>query len=52
MNVTLGTVADLKKYARRIYMQTVQNEPMPLGNQTSMTESERAALGQWLRALP
>jgi len=52
MCVTLGTVAELKKYARRIYMQTVQNKAMPLGNQTDMTEAERAALGQWLRALP
>jgi uncharacterized membrane protein len=29
MNVTLGTVADLKQYARRIYMQTVQNKAIP-----------------------
>jgi uncharacterized membrane protein len=52
MNVTLETVADLKKYAQRIYMQTVQNKAMPLGNQSGMSEAERAALGQWLRALP
>jgi uncharacterized membrane protein len=52
MNLTLETVADLKKYALRIYLQTVQYRAMPLGNQTGMTEAERAALGQWLRALP
>ncbi len=50
--VALETVADLKKYARRIYAQTVQNRAMPLGNQTGMTEDERAALGRWLKALP
>ncbi|MGA2568399.1 MAG: c-type cytochrome [Pseudolabrys sp.] len=51
-NVTLETIPDLKKYAQRIYMQTVQNRAMPLGNQTGMTEDERAALGRWLKALP
>jgi uncharacterized membrane protein len=51
-NVTLETVADLKKFAALIYVQTVQNKAMPLGNQTSMTEAERAALGRWLKALP
>jgi uncharacterized membrane protein len=25
---------------------------MPLGNQTGMTEDERAALGRWLKAVP
>ncbi len=50
--VTLETLADLKKYARRVYSRTVQNRAMPLGNQTGMTEDERAALGRWLKALP
>ena len=50
--VALETIADMKKYARRIYAQTVQNSAMPLGNQTGMTEDERAALGRWLKALP
>ena len=49
---TLETLADLKKYAARIYAQTVQNKAMPLGNQTHMTDDERAALGRWLKALP
>jgi uncharacterized membrane protein len=30
----------------------VQGKAMPLGNQTDMTEAERAALGQWLKELP
>jgi uncharacterized membrane protein len=48
--VTLQTIADLKRYADLIYTQTVQNRAMPLGNQTGMTEEERARLGQWVRA--
>jgi uncharacterized membrane protein len=51
-NVTLETIADLKKYAATIYAQTVQNKAMPLGNQTAMTDAERAALGRWVKALP
>ena len=50
--VTLETIQDLKKYASRVYAQTIQNKAMPLGNQTGMTEDERAALGRWLKALP
>jgi uncharacterized membrane protein len=50
--VTLETIADLKTYASRIYAQTVQNKAMPLGNQSHMTDDERAALGRWLKALP
>ena len=51
-NVALETLADLKKHAKAIYVQTVQNKAMPLGNQTHMTDDERAALGRWLQALP
>lgn len=50
--VTLETIADLRKYASRIYAQTVQNKAMPLGNQVHMTDDERAALGGWLKAMP
>lgn len=50
--VTLETIAELKKYVALIYVQTVQNKAMPLGNQTGMSEAERAALGRWLKALP
>jgi uncharacterized membrane protein len=48
--VTLQTVADLRRYADLIFTQAVQNRAMPLGNQTGMTEEERAELGQWVRA--
>jgi uncharacterized membrane protein len=52
MNVTLKTIGDMKTYAQRIYVQTVQNKAMSLGNQTGMTEAKRAALGRWVWALP
>ena len=47
-NVTLETVEDLRKYAPLILSQAVQNKAMPLGNQTGMTEDERAKIGQWI----
>ena len=50
--VTLETIADLKKYAHRVYAETVQNKAMPLGNKTHMTDDDRTALGRWLKALP
>jgi uncharacterized membrane protein len=49
-NVTLETIADLRKYASLIFVQTVQNKAMPLGNQTGMSEDERAQLGRWIGA--
>jgi uncharacterized membrane protein len=48
----LETVDDVKKYAATIYAQTVQTKAKPLGNQTNMTDDERAALDRWLNALP
>ena len=30
----------------------LQTKAMPLGNQTNMTDDERAMLGPWLKALP
>ena len=38
----LESTADLRKHAALILTQTVQNKAMPLGNQTAMTEEERA----------
>jgi len=49
--VVLETVPELRQYAQLVYAQTVQNKAMPLGNQTGMTEAERAKLGHWVRAL-
>ena len=33
-NVTLETLADLKRFNQLIMIQTVRNKAMPLGNQT------------------
>jgi uncharacterized membrane protein len=50
-NVTLESLADLKRYAQPIMIQTVRNKAMPLGNQTEMTDQEREELGRWIRSL-
>lgn len=50
-NIRLETLADIKTHAALIYAQTVQTKAMPLGNQTGMTDEERAILGRWLKAL-
>jgi len=49
-NVTLESIGDIKKYAPLILSQAVQNKAMPLGNQTAMTDDERAKLGAWIAA--
>ena len=46
----LETTEQLRKHAALIMAQAVQNKAMPLGNQTNMTEEERAKLGAWLAA--
>jgi uncharacterized membrane protein len=51
-NIILEDLGDLKKHAATIYAQTVQTRAMPLGNQSGMTEDDRAILGQWLKELP
>src|SRR5262245_52611862 len=51
-NIALEAVADIKKHAATIYAQTVQTKAMPLGNQTGMTDEERATLGRWLKNQP
>lgn len=48
-NITLETIAEIRKHAAAAYTQTVQTRAMPLGNQTAMTEDERSALGAWLK---
>jgi len=48
-NVTLTSVSDLRRYAPLVYAQTVQGRAMPLGNETAMTDEERAALGRWIK---
>lgn len=48
-NISLETIADIKKHGITIFAQTVQTKAMPLGNQTGMTDEERATLAQWLK---
>jgi|SRR5512144_841013 uncharacterized membrane protein len=48
-NISLEIIADIKKHAATISTQTVQTKAMPLGNQTGMTDEERATLAQWLK---
>ena len=48
-NIALETIDDIKKHAATISAQTVQTRAMPLGNQTGMTDEERATLAQWLK---
>ncbi|MGB6585575.1 MAG: hypothetical protein WBE32_12565 [Pseudolabrys sp.] len=50
--IILESVDDLRTHAATIYAQTVQIRAMPLGNQTDMSENDRATLGQWLKELP
>ena len=49
--IVLDTIADLRRYAAQIFEQAVEDRTMPLGNETNMTDDERAALGRWVRAL-
>ena len=51
-NITLESIADVRKHAGTVYTQTVQSKAMPLGNQTAMTDDERATLGRWLKEQP
>ncbi|KAF0128745.1 MAG: hypothetical protein FD152_2278 [Xanthobacteraceae bacterium] len=47
-NVVLETAADIRRFAGVVAQQTVQSKAMPLGNQTAMTDTERAELGAYL----
>jgi uncharacterized membrane protein len=50
-NMALETAAELRQFAPLVLQQTVLNRAMPLGNQSGMTEEERAKLGAWVRGL-
>lgn len=47
-NVVLESIADLRRNAPGVMAQAVQGKAMPLGNETGMTDEERAALGAFL----
>ncbi|WP_119393038.1 urate hydroxylase PuuD [Taklimakanibacter lacteus] len=46
--VALETLDELRRYRAQIEAQAVRNKSMPLGNETGMTDEERAKLGAWL----
>ena len=46
--VALERPDQIEQYAQMIYEQSVISDIMPLGNETGMTEAERAQLGAWI----
>jgi uncharacterized membrane protein len=46
--VTLGTAADIARFAPLIKLQAIDTDAMPLGNETGITDAERATLGAWI----
>lgn len=48
--MALETLDELRRYAVQIETQAVRNKSMPLGNETGMTDDDRAKLGAWITA--
>jgi uncharacterized membrane protein len=48
--VVFDTPEHIKMYAPRMYDMAVASHAMPLGNETGMTDAERAKLGAWIKA--
>jgi uncharacterized membrane protein len=48
--VWLETPEELRRYASLIKQQAVDSNVMPIGNETGMTDDERAILGRWIAA--
>lgn len=46
--VILDSLEELRRHKAQIMVQAVNNNAMPLGNKTEMTDEERAKLGAWL----
>jgi len=46
--VMLDTIDGIRAHRSEIYIQAVQNKVMPLGNETGITELERAKIGAWI----
>jgi len=49
-NAAFDTPEHIRKYAPRIYDMAVASRAMPLGNETGLTDAERAQLGAWIKA--
>ncbi len=45
--IKLDNIEGLRSWAKSIAIQVVIERAMPLGNETNMTEAERARLGAW-----
>ena len=50
-DVTLETIDELRAWAVKVVDQVVLDRNMPVGNETGMTEAERAALARWADGL-
>jgi len=50
-NVALETIDQAKAWAVKIVEQVVLDRNMPVGNETEMTEAERAAMARWLAGM-
>jgi uncharacterized membrane protein len=48
--IMLETVDQIARYAPRIETQVVVERAMPLGNQTGMTDEERARVSAWIES--
>jgi uncharacterized membrane protein len=49
-NVVFDSPDHIKQYAPRIYDMAVASHAMPLGNETGLTDAQRAQLGAWIKA--
>jgi uncharacterized membrane protein len=49
LGATFDTPGNLQKYAPKIHERAVATTSMPLGNETGMTDTERAQLGAWIK---
>ncbi|NBU13347.1 MAG: cysteine desulfurase [Alphaproteobacteria bacterium] len=48
--VMLDSIENIRKNAQQILVQAVDGRVMPLGNETGITDEERAKLGAWIKA--
>lgn len=48
--IMLESIDQVLRYAPRIMNQVVVERAMPLGNQTGMTDAERAVIGAWIES--
>lgn len=49
-DLVLDSLDAVLENADSVYLQTVDSDIMPLGNETGMSNDERAALGAWIDA--